>query len=57
MLPPQIREILRFKARVSKRAGRDISLSEAIANWLALGYGDEFIEQINAVGERKDRLS
>ena len=46
-VPPQVQEIFRFQSHLSKRVGRDISLSEAIAHWIALGYADEFIERIH----------
>ena len=44
IIPKQIREILALKSKISKNAGREISFSEALACWLAYGYGDQFID-------------
>jgi|SaaInl4_150m_RNA_FD_contig_21_380910_length_207_multi_2_in_0_out_0_1 hypothetical protein len=41
---PQFREILRFQSTMSQRSGRQISLSEAIAGWIALGLAEDFRE-------------
>ena len=41
---PQFREILRFQSDMTKRSGRPISLSEAIAGWISLGLAEEFRE-------------
>lgn len=43
-VPKQIKSILDLKSRMSKNAGREISFSEALACWLAFGYGDSFVE-------------
>ena len=45
VVPKQIKEILNFKSKISKKAGREVSFSEALACWLAYGYGDQFIEK------------
>ena len=45
-VPPQIQEILRFQSSISRRTGREVSLSEAIANWIALGHADDYIDRL-----------
>ena len=42
--PKQIKAILDFKSKISKKVGREVSFSEALACWLAYGYGDQFID-------------
>ena len=44
-ISPQFREILQFQSKLSRRSGRPISLSEAIAGWIALGLAEEFREK------------
>lgn len=43
-IPKQIKSILDFKSKISKKVGYEVSFSEALACWLAYGYGDQFIE-------------
>jgi len=43
-IPKQMKAILDFKSKISKKTGREISFSEALSCWLAYGYGDQFIE-------------
>ncbi len=43
-VPKQIKSILDLRTKISKNAGREISFSEALACWLAFGYGDSFVE-------------
>ena len=43
-IPKQIKAILDYKSKISKKSGREISFSEALSCWLAYGYGDQFIE-------------
>ena len=44
MVPKQIKAILEFKSKISKKAGREISFSEALAYWFAYPYEKQFIE-------------
>ncbi len=37
----QIREILNFHKKLANRAGREISLSEAITKWIAFGFAEK----------------
>ena len=41
-LPPQFTEIFAFHQELETRTGKIISLSEAIAHWIALGYAEDF---------------
>ena len=43
-VPKQINSILSLKSKMTERAGKEISFSEALACWLAFGYADQFIE-------------
>ena len=42
----QIREILDFQFEISRKFNRKVSLSEAIANWIAFGHAERFRDQI-----------
>jgi len=44
-LSPQFVEIFNFRNELTLKTGREISLSEAIAQWIALGYAEEFREK------------
>ena len=44
MLPKQIKAILEFKSKISKKAGREISFSEALAYWFAYPYEKQIFE-------------
>mgnify|MGYP003574710291 CR=1 FL=1 len=44
-ISPQFKEILQFQSTLTRRSGRPISLSEAIAGWIALGLAEEFREK------------
>ena len=38
----QLKAILRYRSNLQKIVKRDVSLSEAIINWIALGYAEEY---------------
>jgi len=42
----QIRAIIDFQNKLSKEEGRVIPLYEAIADWIALGYAEQFRQQV-----------
>lgn len=39
---PHVKAILNFQEEISKKTGREVSLSEAIANWIAFGYAEQY---------------
>lgn len=41
----QIKEILDFQFEISRKFNRKVTLSEAIANWIAFGHAERFREQ------------
>ena len=41
-IPPQIKAILNFQQELIQKTGRTISISEAIAGWIALGYAEQY---------------
>jgi hypothetical protein len=38
----QLRAIIAFQEKLAKTTKRNISLAEAIINWIALGYAEEY---------------
>ena len=38
----QIKAIITFQNKLKKMTKRNISLAEAITNWIALGYAEEY---------------
>ena len=38
----KIQEIITFQNKLSTSSDRNISLSEAIINWIALGYAEDY---------------
>ncbi|RKY83621.1 hypothetical protein DRQ09_09785 [candidate division KSB1 bacterium] len=42
----QVKAILEFQHQLSREEGRKIPLYEAIANWIALGYAEQFRQQV-----------
>ncbi|MFC1558860.1 hypothetical protein ACFL40_05880 [candidate division KSB1 bacterium] len=44
MVPKHIKAILEFKSKISKKLGREISFSEALAYWFAYPYESQFME-------------
>jgi hypothetical protein len=40
-VPPQIQAILNFQKEITHKSGRNISISEAIAGWIALGFAEQ----------------
>ena len=38
----QIQEIITFQNKLSTSSDRNISLSEAIINWISLGYAEDY---------------
>lgn len=43
-IPPQMQAILDFQRKMTKKSGNPISISEAIAAWIATGYAEKFRE-------------
>lgn len=41
-IPPHVQAILNFQVEITKKTGREVSLSEAIANWIAFGYAEQY---------------
>ena len=44
-VPPQFQAILDYRNDIVKKYGRDVSMSEAIANWIALGHAEKYRTQ------------
>ena len=48
--PPQIQAIFDFRNKIIEKTGRNISISEAIAGWIALGYAEQYrTENLNII--------
>jgi len=41
-ITPQIQAIINFRNDIIKRTGQMVSMSEAIAGWIALGYAEHY---------------
>jgi len=47
----QLKEIVKFRAKLQEKTKRETTLSEALMSWIALGYADDhrnnfFIQEI-----------